>query len=208
MQAQWVVETVAELLTQLLLPKIGTVDFSWFPASCTQCGGATHDQMLHPLPAVAALPGHSDRGVRIRFSKRDPAAPLKMTDRVAANKRPLLTVMYAWDSCSYPGNEYWLASVPGHAGGPRSECLAASGDPAAACSSCIAQLQNPDLNPKVSSAFIKLYNTKAPAQQAPHSTFTAGDGLTSTTSVPASRASADGEADAAELRRSKTTSQR
>jgi hypothetical protein len=68
--------------------------------------------------------------IEIQFNMRDPADPLA-TDE-------LLIVSYAWDGNSFPGNEYWMGS------------LSASGDPAAACFSTIAELHNPLINPYAS----------------------------------------------------------
>lgn len=76
-----------------------------------------------------------------KYSDRFPAQKLAkpfVTDAELKddNSRPLLVTNYAWDSNSFPGNEYWLGK----------DNLAASGDPAAVACSYLGVLQNPLIN--------------------------------------------------------------
>ncbi|XP_044577113.1 uncharacterized protein LOC123260183 isoform X4 [Cotesia glomerata] len=71
--------------------------------------------------------------IKIHFALREPHSKLvRSTD---ADK--LLVVTYAWDGNAFPGNEFWNGY------------LAASGDPAAACSSQISELHNPMINSRI-----------------------------------------------------------
>lgn len=76
-------------------------------------------------------PLDANKRINININKKGEfAGKLKCADKI-------LVTMFAWDSNSYVGNEFWIGS------------LDASGDPAAACCSTIAYTLNPIYNPNI-----------------------------------------------------------
>jgi len=110
-------------IRKLSLPDVGSVTFAWF-GRCSLgsfCNSKT----------VKDKDGHS---ITVEFKNRHQSAKTPSTR--SGEKQWLLVAQYAWDGNSYPGNEYWMGK----------KYFEMSGDPAAACSSYIPELQNPLVN--------------------------------------------------------------
>lgn len=122
------------------LTNIGWVNFAWF--DMTECGDIKDGNVIKS--------GGNKNGIKIFMSNRNPADKLVLFVKTYSQHfnfvvvfltqiedefaNSLLVVSYAGDGNALPGNEFWI------------EFLDTSSDPAAACSTLIADLHNPHIN--------------------------------------------------------------
>jgi len=114
-QVKCILRVYKDLIQNNEFKNIADIDFAWFPDE-----SPTYNIFVNES---------SVKGIKIHFSKRNPADKLTGSD-----EGKLLVAMYPWDANAGPGNEYWHGD------------LSASMDPAAAACSTISELQNPDIN--------------------------------------------------------------
>ena len=87
--------------------------------------------------------GAKIKGIKIHMVDKNPQEKLKEQDQ-----GKLLVVSYAWDGNALPGNEFWGGSLSG------------SGDPAAACSTQVAELHNSHINGTVCGGRLRVATSK------------------------------------------------
>jgi len=129
-QNREIVKVTKDIIEKTNLKNIDCVYFSWLTSKCMYEDDTGKEpifkQQSNEDYKVKDKKGHE---ITVQFGQRAPADDLEDPFRQC-----LITAMYAWDSNSFPGNEYYKGM------------LSASGDPAAAACSTIPFVQNSEIN--------------------------------------------------------------
>uniref|UniRef100_A0A2A4JIY8 Uncharacterized protein n=1 Tax=Heliothis virescens TaxID=7102 RepID=A0A2A4JIY8_HELVI len=126
---------VKQLLRRELLQHVTDVNFSYITptepvlAMFTNSSGSGPDAVYK---VFFESKKHPRGGINVQIKRREPSSRLQGDD-----EGKLLVMTYPWDGNAHPGNEFWLGSLTG------------SGDPAAACSTQVAELHNAHINRSV-----------------------------------------------------------
>eukprot|EP00483_Globobulimina_turgida_P008761 UN08779 len=124
-QNRIIVEAATEIINNTNLANIDCVYFSWIDVS-----NEVKDEMFESFGDGQYLAkDNNGHAVSIKFGRREPADVLQEPYTYC-----LTVAMFAWDSNSFVGNEYYH------------RMLSASGDPAAAACSTIPFVQNSEIN--------------------------------------------------------------
>ncbi|XP_004933554.2 uncharacterized protein LOC101747151 [Bombyx mori] len=142
-------ERIRAMLDEEALDHITDVNFAYIRASDNVTALFTKtNEIENSTSTVKSLfvanKKHPKGGVSVQLEDREPASRLH-----GRHRGKLLVLIYPWDGNAHPGNEFWLGSLTG------------SGDPAAACSTQVAELHNAHVNPRVAAA-----NTRVAAHAA------------------------------------------
>ncbi|CAH0697420.1 unnamed protein product [Spodoptera exigua] len=130
-----VMERVRHLLRGAALQHVADLNFAYITPSDTvlaMFSNVTGSGKTAEYKTFFENKKHPNGGINVTIKTREPSSKLQGQD---AGK--LLVLTYPWDGNAHPGNEFWLGSVTG------------SGDPAAACSTQVAELHNAQINSAV-----------------------------------------------------------
>ncbi|CAH0714860.1 unnamed protein product, partial [Brenthis ino] len=135
-------ERIRAFLKKDLLNHVTDVNFAYIKTSPGITALFTNSTVQSDSPVEKQIFFESKRhpkgGINVQMENREPSAKL-----TGEHEGKLLVITYPWDGNAHPGNEFWLGNLTG------------SGDPAAACSTQVAELHNAHINPAVSG-----YNTR------------------------------------------------
>jgi len=147
-QSNLLLDVYADVLKKHKFPNIADIDFSCFGDATKFNDKPVHGISYMPPPQDNIVPSSDSPNsqINIHFSNNNPH------QKTQAREGKLLVTQYAWDSGSFPGNEFWCGA------------LNSSMDPATGCSSGVTYLQS-SINPKVNGKYAVVANTSDELKQ-------------------------------------------